>query len=1055
MQDDPDWQLSRNRSRRLNIRVPLGAVQSQEQLSHARNNNTRHDYGREIAARLPSPVVSDPHTHAIVHTPLHIDGPPPPQEPGDEDEDEDEDDPVTERDFANQFIDHLAIRDGADYRAEFESGEISLLDLRNMVTLGQSPPRRPRDSAGSANYVHQSDPAPLDQNVPAPNVNVPASNQVGPGPIATDLRGNNAWPGSRFVGDGYNPPTNVTTGPANNHVPVSRLGPLRRTDRDTIVPGSPHPMSRNYGGQAPAQPVPVPQVPSGTGNAPVTITHQQTNPGHMGLVQPGELPAAPMAAPMTPKAPCSHKILPPHICNMQTASQPVLGFNTTPGSAPIATPTPASAPTGPTLTANNNIQSVGHNIRGGQGNIHFTTYNNATHNLSHGYGMQATHKPDGRQGQLRPVHVHPQPPHQPQVASPALNPLMDAFGPNASHQGLMATGTLPVGQNVPPPMGDGVFQTVHITQPAQSLAYPSVSMADRPMPMLACQPPITQDDVPADFQAAMFAQPSQLASSHHSSMPQGTAWPQVACPQPMGAPFQPLAHAAQPPLPTGYGYAQQVPQAPRYPYVPQYVQGPEGGWYTYGPQYGNMPRTQNGAYPQPYITSAQLPGVQAMAHHQHMAVPPQIAPQIAHQAALHAHPRGAAPVATPPGVPMDVDVRGGDGLAANPAPAGNEPNINLPFRASTISSYPIDVQPVLRTFVAICQISRLVDGTYPDEEDQDEQSRENVGIRCWHAANRKHKTNYPFKVEYLKPVDASMCAARCVAKGLLLSHTKHCFDLRQGEPEHNIEVKNRVLPHGIHEGIPEEACKPMESQYLKEACHLIAYTTKRSIGIRHAKHFAPPSARFLAYICTLPVLWKPPPFSVRNSNRTRLRELHPARFCTGQWGRRMMMRTMMRSIADADADEESWDIVADPSGAYFLVGAYHTVQIDPSMVDNILNGHISAQEILEIAIQSAAPSTSQAGPSGLSNAEKEVVAAVSGIAHIETVGSDDESGATQQGPSDPQVSRLYNGRYLDDNGGVEQFDENEDQAYYAGIDAHREIEPIIVSDEEMELDKDD
>ncbi|KAG8681198.1 hypothetical protein FRC11_001436 [Ceratobasidium sp. 423] len=158
---------------------------------------------------------------------------------------------------------------------------------------------------------------------------------------------------------------------------------------------------------------------------------------------------------------------------------------------------------------------------------------------------------------------------------------------------------------------------------------------------------------------------------------------------------------------------------------------------------------------------------------------------------------------------------------------------------------------------------------------------------------------------------------------------------------------------------------------------------------------------------------------------------------------------------DADEDDESWKIVTDPSGAYFLVGPHYTAQIDSNVVDNILNGYISGQEVLEIAMQSVVPSTSQAGPSGLSNTEKAAAAMVPSIAHIEIVDSGGESESMQPDRSDPQTPWLYNGRYLDENGGVELYDETEDQAYFAGKDACRDIEPVVVSDEEMEWYQDD
>ncbi|CAE6455924.1 unnamed protein product [Rhizoctonia solani] len=364
---------------------------------------------------------------------------------------------------------------------------------------------------------------------------------------------------------------------------------------------------------------------------------------------------------------------------------------------------------------------------------------------------------------------------------------------------------------------------------------------------------------------------------------------------------------------------------------------------------------------------------------------------------------------------------------------------------------------------------------------------------CWDAANRKHKTNYVFRAKYLKPVDTSVCTTRCLMKGMLLSHTKHYFDLRQGKPEHNIEVKKHMLPHGIHEGIPEEGRKPLESLYLWEACRLAAFNTKRSIGIRHAKHFSPPLEEFLAYLCMLcyhiiychqkgefdneplnatqqegifnmfmdtindmqqrnpgnlwnacmriwdycmrgliepdprqslappPRVWSPdatelyvsefsahlPPGALDATPVLRPQQAPPAQAMPNEaLPGPMEPESHGEDVgmdADVDEEEEPWDIFTWPDGTYVLVGAHHTAEINGTVVDNILNSHISGQEILNIAAESAA-STSQAGPLGLSNTEKSAVAMVPGIAYIETVDSDNDYGSAQPGPSNPQVS---------------------------------------------------
>ncbi|KAG8741161.1 hypothetical protein FRC11_014945, partial [Ceratobasidium sp. 423] len=147
---------------------------------------------------------------------------------------------------------------------------------------------------------------------------------------------------------------------------------------------------------------------------------------------------------------------------------------------------------------------------------------------------------------------------------------------------------------------------------------------------------------------------------------------------------------------------------------------------------------------------------------------------------------------------------------------------------------------------------------------------------------------------------------------------------------------------------------------------------------------------------------------------------------------------------DADEDVETWNIVSDSSGEYFLVGHHHTIQVNSDVVDNILSSYVSAQEVLDIAMKGAIPLASQAGPSGLSNVEKKVITQVPGTAHIKVVGSDNEPEAPQDDIPNPQISQLYNGCHLNENGRVEQYGRDEAEIFLASFDACHDIKPITM-----------
>ncbi|CAE6533246.1 unnamed protein product [Rhizoctonia solani] len=170
-----------------------------------------------------------------------------------------------------------------------------------------------------------------------------------------------------------------------------------------------------------------------------------------------------------------------------------------------------------------------------------------------------------------------------------------------------------------------------------------------------------------------------------------------------------------------------------------------------------------------------------------------------------------------------------------------------------------------------------------------------------------------------------------------------------------------------------------------------------------------------------------------------------------------------------------WEIITHADGNVFLVGPDDAIQINPKIVDDLLNFRISPSSVLEIALQAsfspiqeipggvvtddvfdgafaaklALEECSQAGPSGLTAEEKDD-AAVAG-ATITEVSDGEEELPPGRNKGKGKASTLYGGRYLDDYGGVEP---GEDEAY-VGIKGSEDFEPAEISDEEMELEKDD
>jgi hypothetical protein len=150
-----------------------------------------------------------------------------------------------------------------------------------------------------------------------------------------------------------------------------------------------------------------------------------------------------------------------------------------------------------------------------------------------------------------------------------------------------------------------------------------------------------------------------------------------------------------------------------------------------------------------------------------------------------------------------------------------------------------------------------------------------------------------------------------------------------------------------------------------------------------------------------------------------------------------------------------------------LVGPHETAQIDPVLVDDLLNLHISLPHALQIAMQAPLSPTVEtstgevahdgfdesfhAGPSGLTATEKEATAAVGAMTAEVTDGDRAEASSNARDKGKSKVSALYGGRYLDEYDSVEPDEVEPD----VESELPDNFEPVLISDEEMELEQDD
>ncbi|CCO35964.1 hypothetical protein RSOLAG1IB_11592 [Rhizoctonia solani AG-1 IB] len=1048
------FSLARDRARRLGIAVPERAIHSQQELARKRDNNSKRTYAQIVQDRPQPRNDSDDFTYTIAE-PAPISG-------IDTRRNIDETDAREEE--VRSYLQHIAIRDGRDLRAEYEAGSIGLSGLK---ALARGDPLLSTPSPDTEPEV----PSPPIPGHSAPSVPTEASG--GAKAIATAFEGANAWPGitiqsksvdavrSRFAGNGYNPrETN----------PVPRL---RRTDRETIMSGTPTPQ------------VPQSQPP------PYQDTQSQTDlvTNRACLSQPVQ-PASMAPTMATP----SSRVRKSYSTQLQHGTnQPTARPKSTPGSAPPATPTPAANRGGGTSISAGGNQIGGNHIRAGHTGITLGVSNlNSNAQAPIQFRLQASHKPNAQP----PRHTFPIPPSVPSVPRPTTSPASNPFFVPGVQYPEYPPST--IGQAIPPLShlpslsqhnAQSQVQMAHQVQPTWSnpvTHQASLSMAEQPMPMDPRMPGVTNNSVPFDQQAALLAQSASLPAPCAPNTQTTTALP-FRAPAFSTQPQQYIQVSQRPP-----------PLSPSVPYAP---------------------RSQT---IQPYTVELN---------------PNPLFFPTASTAPTCTGPTQGEPNAVPI---VDADTRNGEEREA----AGDGANLtavqqldedsNLPaVRFSTICDFNPAVRPVLKTFVRLFKAWNISRGSYqydsPNPLD-DTPSHDEMAIQSWHHANKVHCTDLPFDPDYMKPADATVCAARSIAKSLLLPVVQNYYGFRDDDPAHNSWLKSYLLPNRLHCGIPDEERKPMESPFFIQAARTIGFQSTNSMGFRHRKFFAPPHDRFLAFIYTITyhIVYcygdngvyqqqnlsaplqestfanimkgtvekarKRRPIALRNflvriydrcmstlvepdaeaeqslddddedwssddeevvpsSFASYIPADHQAQPPTPTANREAVEQQGQPNMPENDTSEnlEHWEIVTHTDGNVFLIGPDSSTQIDPNLVDDLVNCCINPSDIVRAAAQASfsplqeapqAPNTTpHAGSSGLTAGEKEDLARRT--ARLTEL---------QEETENPDFSSLYRGRSLDGAAGVPCFDN--DSEHLTAFDALDDFETPAV-DEEMELDAED
>ncbi|KAG8758241.1 hypothetical protein FRC11_003956, partial [Ceratobasidium sp. 423] len=184
-----------------------------------------------------------------------------------------------------------------------------------------------------------------------------------------------------------------------------------------------------------------------------------------------------------------------------------------------------------------------------------------------------------------------------------------------------------------------------------------------------------------------------------------------------------------------------------------------------------------------------------------------------------------------------------------------------------------------------------------------------------------------------------------------------------GGPKHNIEVKNHILPHGLHEGTHHIGYAYQMGKFNNQPLNAIQQGAIFRMYMELIEEMQLHKLHDLWNLCMqiwnycIPALTLLPPYEwspdVTQLVESKLSSYLPASaldaapvHCLQQqqdlavqdMSSEVMLEPEESELEDdgAEEDEQPWQIVSNASGAFFLVGVDHTGQINSNVVDNII-----------------------------------------------------------------------------------------------------------------------
>ncbi|KAF8600618.1 hypothetical protein BDV93DRAFT_510658 [Ceratobasidium sp. AG-I] len=173
-------------------------------------------------------------------------------------------------------------------------------------------------------------------------------------------------------------------------------------------------------------------------------------------------------------------------------------------------------------------------------------------------------------------------------------------------------------------------------------------------------------------------------------------------------------------------------------------------------------------------------------------------------------------------------------------------------KPACIKSHKPETQDTLHLMVEIALAYIVGAGTYNHPiSGLNPTMCEEVASKAWAMACEQTKRDFPILPTHLKVLDAHVTTSHMRTKTVLKPEIDKFFGFDVDKPANNASLSKELLMDGFHQGDWKNNRLDFCGEYLRRACHAVAFGSTDSYVADHPMAFTPFPMAFVAFVCSI------------------------------------------------------------------------------------------------------------------------------------------------------------------------------------------------------------